>query len=133
MGCGDMDIVAIAAMAIVSTVLCVLLKQYKPEYALFASVVCITAIFLSLFTQINPIIAQIKTYISSTGVQSEYVEILIKALGISYIVEIAADISSDMGQKAIASKVELAGKFAILILCLPLLENLIDLVRRLIN
>ncbi len=133
LGCGEMDIISIAAVAIICTVISVVLKQYKPEYALLVSVACIIIIFINLLSQISPILTQIIEYTTAVNIQGEYIQILIKALGISYLAEIAGDICKDMGQNAIATKVQLAGKFAILILCIPLFENLIGIARELIN
>ena len=43
----------------------------------------------------------------------------VKALGIAYISEFAADTCRDFGQSALAAKAEFAGKCAIFILCVP--------------
>jgi stage III sporulation protein AD len=50
--------------------------------------------------------------------------ILFKTLGLCFLAQFAADSCRDAGENALASKVELAGKLAIVILALPLFEKI---------
>ena len=51
---------------------------------------------------------------------STYLVILVKLIGIAYICEFAASISKDAGYSAVASQVELFGKIAILFAGMPI-------------
>ena len=48
-----------------------------------------------------------------------------QALGVCFITQLASDACKDAGEGAIASKVELAGKVVILLLAMPLFEQII--------
>ena len=49
---------------------------------------------------------------------------MFKTLGICFLAQFAADSCRDAGESALASKVELAGKISILVLSLPLFEDI---------
>jgi stage III sporulation protein AD len=54
-------------------------------------------------------------------------ELLLKALAIALACNATASLCRDCGESALAEKAELAGKIAILSLCIPLLIRLLDL------
>ena len=64
---------------------------------------------------------------------SRAVEVLLKALGISILAHLTANVCRDAGEGSIAYYVELGAKIEILILSLPLLSELLDLARELLE
>ncbi|MEG0397104.1 MAG: SpoIIIAC/SpoIIIAD family protein, partial [Oscillospiraceae bacterium] len=66
-------------------------------------------------------------------INTTYTKAIIKTLGVCYVTQLASDSCKDAGQSAIASKVELSGKVFIVIISLPLFEDLIDIAFSLIN
>ena len=128
-----MDIFNIIAIGIVGSLICILLKQYKPEYATILALCCGVMIFAVIISMLTPIFDNIKTLLSNSGVNLEYSKIIVKSLGICYISQLASDACKDSGQSMIASKIELAGKASILVLCLPLFEKLSNIAISLIN
>ncbi len=122
-----MDMYAILGIGIVAAVLAVVLRQYKPEYAMFISLGCSVLILLAVVGQIDGIMRQLEVLIIRTRVPVEFVAILFKALGICIITQMASDTCKDAGEGAIASKLELAGKVAVLVISLPLFTHLIDI------
>ena len=65
--------------------------------------------------------------VSATGINSSYLKILFKCLGISFVACIAADICEDAGYTALVSQIMLAGKVSVLLLCLPLFEAVLKM------
>ena len=127
-----MDIMMIAGIAVVGAAGAVLLGQYKPEYAFGVSVAVGIIIIAAVSENIIPVTEQIKKYINDSG-GNGYAGILIKSLGICFISQIAGDTCRDCGQSAIATKVEIGGKAAMLIISLPLFEKLLSLASELIG
>lgn len=119
-----MNIIAIAGTAVVAAILAAMLKRYHQEYSVILSIAAGVIILFEIFANISPAIKQIGTLLSSAGISSEYAVILFKALGICFLAQFAADSCRDAGESALASKVELAGKIAIVILSLPLFEGI---------
>lgn len=126
-----MDIVAIVGAAIISAAISVLMKQYKPEYSVFISLVAGIIIFVLILNSILPVLNRIRTFFLNANLSNEYTVILFKALGVCFITQIACDTCKDAGESAIASKVEIAGKLAVLLISLPLFEAVLSLVSNL--
>ena len=60
---------------------------------------------------------------------NELLKILFKIVGVGYICEFGAGILNDFGSASLAEKVTLAGKIMIVILALPIIENLLKLIQ----
>lgn len=128
-----MDMLAIVGLAIVSTAICILIKQYKPEYAMLVSLACGLVIFSMIIVSLVPAFEAMTRLMQKASINNEYTKAIIKTLGICYVTQLASDSCNDAGQTAIASKVELCGKVFIVIISLPLFENLVDIAFKLIT
>lgn len=128
-----MNIIIIASVALIAAILSLILKQYKPEYSLFISISAGVLIFLSVLAVIRPIMDYISSLTEQTGLSGVYAEVLIKSLAVCYITQLAADCCTDAGENAIAGKLHIAGRIAILLIALPMFKSLTELVTELIN
>ena len=128
-----MNVFAIIGFAVTAAVVCVLLKSYRPEYAVLISIGCCVLIFSVLLTDITPALERLRSLLDDVTYNSVYLEIVIKSLGVCYVTQLASDACADAGQSAIAGKVELAGKFAVILLSMPLFTNLLDTVSGLLT
>jgi len=128
-----MDIITIVGVGIIGAALAVLFKQYKPEYSLAVSLIVGVIIFAVVADSLTPVLDQLNLLLDNTQMPREYIEILIKSLGICFITQIACDTCKDVGQGAISSKLEIAGKLAILLISLPLFQALLSIVTTLLT
>ena len=128
-----MNITIIASIALIAAILSIILKQYKPEYSLFISLSAGILIFLSVLAVIRPIMDFINSLTEQAGLSGIYAEVLIKSLAVCYITQLASDCCIDAGETAIAGKLQIAGKIAILLIALPMFQSLTELVTELIN
>lgn len=128
-----MDMIAIAGAGLVAAAAAVLLRQYKPEYAMMVSLAAVTFLFFWILGEILPALNTLRGMMERTAFSSSALKILMKCLGVCYLCEIAGQVCREAGQTAIASKVELAGKAAVLLLCLPMFEELLQIALTLIN
>lgn len=127
-----MEIAGVIGIGLVGMVIAVLLRQYKPEYATFISLGVGIAIIAMLCVQLLPIFDQVRDMLDSVNLSLDYIGILLKSLGVCYLTQLASDACRDAGETAIGSKVELAGKIAVLSLGLPLFGRLLEIVKKLI-
>ena len=127
-----MNMFAIVGFGIVSTIVCLVLKEYKPEYAAMASLACVCMILLLILTSITPVFDMFNNLSKLTGLDTQYGKILLKSLGICVISQIGTDVCKDCGQTSIASKIELAAKVAILIISLPLFTSVLSVIEKII-
>lgn len=128
-----MSILTIAGVGIVATALCVLIKQYKPEFALAVSLCCGVLIFVMILGSLVPAFDQIRNLIDRAALNNQHFTVLVKSLGICYVTSIASDTCKDAGQTAIAGKIELAAKVAIVVLALPMFMEIIEFSLQLIE
>lgn len=127
-----MDITSVAGLGILGAVLCVIVRQYRPEMATGISTACGVLILISVITMLRPSITAISELTDAAGLDSGYATTLLKALAVCYITQLSADCCRDAGETAIASKLELAGRAAVLAVSLPVFAQLAELVTKLI-
>lgn len=127
-----MNVTQIVAFALVSTFIIILLKQYKKEYALLASIVACGIIIFFGISKLEVVINLLNELINKTGINKEFFKILIKITGIAYLIDFGSNICKDVGESAIASKVDFAGKIIIITMSLPILTTLLETVTEVI-
>lgn len=122
-----MPILTIVGVAVIAAAIAVLLRQYKQEYAMLVGLGTGILIFVLVIIKAQPAFDEINRLLRNSGVGSQYAQVLIKSLGVCFVTQLASDTCRDAGEAAIASKVELAGKFAVLLIALPLFEQIAQL------
>ena len=122
------EILKIIGLALITTISVIILKQQKPEIAVIVGVAGSVLIFFYLVDMISNVFGLFETVVSKTNIDSELFIVLIKIIGIGYITEFSANICSDSGNSAIASKIILAGKLTIFLLSVPIIISLIELI-----
>ena len=124
-----MEIMKIVGVAFVTAVTAVLLKGTKPELSFAVTVAGIIVILLYIVDALQETLAVFRTIAETTGVENGLLKVLLKIVGVGYITEFGAGILSDFGSNAVADKVALGGKIAIVLLALPVFEGLLTLVK----
>lgn len=122
------EIIKIAAIGIIGVLLSVTVKEYKKEFSVIIGLASGLAIVWALFDNILKIKNLLSAMITEAGINNVYVSIMVKAVVIAYISEFAVQLCNDAGEKAIGSKIELAGRLVILGVSLPIMENLLNLI-----
>ena len=62
-----------------------------------------------------------------TGTEKEYTSAMLRACGISFIAEFASHICTDAGETALASRIRLAQRLAIIVIAIPMISDIISL------
>ena len=123
-----MWILRLCGIAILTAVTALLLKPMRsPLVPIVVSVGIILLLSLSLERYREAIVFLTDTL--SEGTTAPYGTLMLKSLGIGLVVRLTGDICRDSGEEALASGVEMAGKIEILLLCLPLLQELLTLLK----
>lgn len=121
-----MWITAAAAAALVGTVLALILGQYRPEFRMLVAIGVSLLLMGMVLTQITPVLDEIRNAVELTGMPGDYAAVLFKAVGICLLTQLAGDVCRDSGESSIATKVELAGRTAILLLTLPMIREVLS-------
>ncbi len=123
-----MEIIPIVGVAITATVLLIVLRQSRPEFALILSILVGTLIFLSALPKIVMVVNTMNSIANRVELGSLQLGMLLKIVGVAYVTEFGAQICRDANESAIAGKVELAGKVIIMVLAVPIVLVILDTV-----
>ena len=127
-----MEVVKIVGVAIFAVIMIIILKSYRPEMALILSIVTGIGIMLYAIYKMTPVVNVLNDLVNKSGINTEFLMIIIKVIGIAYIVEFGKNICVDAGQTSIASKLEMAGKVIIVVLTIPLISSLVNVLTGLV-
>lgn len=122
----------IFAIGIASVIIITLIKVYKPEYVIETTICASIVILYFIIDGLSYSFSFIKDIYDELSNGKGYFPIIIKVLAVAYITEFAVALCQDAGEKAIASKLELAGKIAIFICAIPVFQSLLSLLNNLI-
>lgn len=123
-----MDLVKVIGIALVTTFAVMVLKPTKPELAAVVSIAGGVIVLLMFVDSLGQVLSGFMAIVNRTGVQSEVFSALLKIIGIGYLTDFAAGICADAGNNSMAQKVTLAGKVIILVLAMPIIDNLIQII-----
>ena len=127
-----MEVVKIVGVAIFAVIMIIILKSYRPEMALILSIVTGIGIMLYAIYKMTPVVNVLNDLVNKSGINTEFLMIIIKVIGIAYIVEFGKNIRVDAGQTSIATKLEMAGKVIIVVLTIPLISSLVNVLTGLV-
>ena len=128
-----MEIIKVIGFAFVALVVIIVLKSLKKEdLAILACLIASIILFVYLFLKLDGVITLLDEIIKKAGINKEYLTILLKVTGISYIIELASNICKDAGVLSLSSKVEMIGKVTIVILTIPILTKVIEVILKLV-
>lgn len=128
-----MTAVKLCMLAILGISAALLIKQWKSDFLPLLRIAVLVGFGILLIAASAPLIAYLKKLIDGAGIQSEHAEILFKGLGIAVLTQCCADICRESGESGIAGGVELTGKIEILLLCLPLFDEILKAARELLQ
>lgn len=122
------EIIKIIGIGLVSLVIIVILRQYRPEYAIYISMIAGILILFLAVNKISGIINLLQSISDKTYINQNFLNILIKITGIAFLTEFAVSVCSDAGEKAIASKIEIGSKVVIITMSIPIITSLLELI-----
>ena len=127
-----MDIFKIIGIGIVACMFILILKKQNPEFGLYISIMTGIIIFFMILGDLKTIVDSLYYIGNIIDVDSKYIKIIFKVIGIAYISEYSSELCKDCEQSSIGVKIELAGKVLILIVSLPVFMVLINLLTQLL-
>ena len=116
-----MDMIKIAAAAVIGVFLALLVKGQKPEYGIMLTLGVGILIFLSAMGQMSVMISGIREIMKNLSLEGDYVVTILKMIGITYLAEFAGNICRDAVYASIAGQLEIFAKLSILTLSMPIL------------
>lgn len=128
-----MQIFQLVGIAIITAVAALLLKGTKPELAFAVTIAGGIILLLFAFEIFKGSLTIFQKITDITGIESSIVKILLKMVGIGYLVEFSAGILNDFGQSNLGDKLVFCGKIIVLVLAVPILESVLNLIIKLLE
>jgi stage III sporulation protein AD len=126
------NIIKIIGIGFIGLITIIIVKQYRPEFAIYISIIAGILILYIAMDKLQAIIALLKSISEKSGINSKFLEILLKITGIAFLSEFAISICKDSGEGAIASKIEIGSKVVIISMSIPIISNLMETILNLI-
>lgn len=123
-----MEVIRIIGIALIGVIIIILLKQYKPEFSIYISLLVGVLILLLITDKLSGIINLLQSIANKASINSEFLSLLIKMTGIAFLSEFAVSICKDSGEGAIASKIEIGTKIIIISMSIPIISSLLEII-----
>lgn len=127
-----MEIIKIIGIGLIAVIVIVILRQYKPDFVIYVSLIAGILILFMVLDKLSGIIDLLTSLSQKASMNSEFLIILLKITGIAFLTEFAESICKDSGESAIANKIDLGGKILIIAISVPIISALLELVIKLL-
>lgn len=118
--------IKIAAVGVAAVLMAMQLREMKPEYGMYLIFGTGLLIFFYAAKKLSFLVETLEELRAAASIDSQYLEILLKMLGISYLSEFAASLCRDGGYGSAAGQIELFGKLSILVVSMPVVRALLE-------
>ena len=115
----------------VSTLL--LLRQWKADLLPLLRMALWLGLGMAALSLLTPAVRYLQSLLGGSLLHAEQVTVLFKALGITLLTQICADLCRDCGENGAAAGVEWTGRLEILLLCIPFVEELLTVAKELLS
>jgi stage III sporulation protein AD len=127
-----MSIFSLSGIALLAAMLILILKELRPAFVAPVRLAATLLLLGAALTLYAPVLSRIQSLFVQTGAQ-EYMDVVLRALGIALICELSALFCRDLGEQTLALGVQLFGKMEILVLSLPLLDKVLEMAKELLQ
>ena len=124
--------IKIAILGVIATIIAMQFRD-KEEYGTFIGIVMCLIIVSYVISKIEIVLDTIKEFEKYISIDVKYIHLLIKMIGITYVVELSASMCRDAGYTSIAKQLEIGGKFTILAISMPIILSLLDIIGTILN
>lgn len=121
-----MDVFKVMIFAIIAALLGSSLRQFKSSIDVYMSIAAVVFIMIFITSKLSIVLSLIYKLENIVEINSQYIKILLKIVGISYITQFSSDICRECGYVAVANQVQVFGKIAAMAISMPIVLALID-------
>lgn len=121
-----MQIERIVAFAAVAALLCVVVRQTRPDMALALTLFAGAALLATYAAGLWQVVDAMSELSARAGLSYGFVATLSKVLGVALLGEFGAQVCRDAEQSALAQRVELGARLILTLMALPMLSSILD-------
>ena len=128
-----MDIIfKIIAIGLITCVATLIVRPVRADFAIIISIVGGLIIIFLIINYLTGIFDIINQILGISGINSVLYTVLLKIIGIGYLIEFTASICADTGNSSLGDKVLLGGKIIIMVMALPIITTILDIIMELL-
>ena len=118
------ELIKICGIGLIAAFAAVILRELRKEYV---PVILLGMSVMALFA-VMPVIEDTALLIRELGAKldSGYVGIILRGIGITYLTGMACEICRSVGENGIAGTIETVGRAELLLMCVPLFRDLLE-------
>lgn len=117
-----------AAGILITVVICLVLSKFAKDHAVILAICVCCMVAACAIVYLEKVLSFIESMQSIGNLNGELIEILFKTVGIGLLTEITSLICADSGNAALGKAIQMLSAAIILWLCLPLFDELMELV-----
>ncbi len=108
-----------------------IVRNFNERYAVYVSLSGAVVLLFFVCTELSSVFSFINRLGSQVEINNAYFSAVLKGLAVCYLGEFTVSICKDCGQAGWGDKVELACRCTLLVLAIPLFEDFLDVITRL--
>lgn len=126
-------LVTAVGVLLCGALLSAVLRTQRPELAVCLSLLAAAVTVGLLLGQLSPMVTALRRMSALGGVGENGLAVVLRGAGICLVTQLAADTCRDAGDSALAGKAELTGRILLLLLAVPLYEQILALIVGVVN
>ena len=119
-----MEWIRLLGLCLLTAALTMPLRQMHPAFAGLLCAAFGVLIVSAVLPQVREYIGTIREFLDSLGLSGEYYRVMLRAMGIVLVTQIAVQVCRDMDAPSIAQRAELCGRLALLGVAVPVFIEL---------
>lgn len=116
-----MELTELVILAVAGVLLGIQFKGVRQEFAFYIGLILCILLLGAGLQKMRLVLMQFDAVRSTLAGQGDYLEILLKVIGITYLCEFASGICKDAGYQAVAGQIEVFGKLSVLLSGMPII------------
>lgn len=121
-------LVSVIGALLCAAFLAAVLRTHRPELAAGLSLLAGVLVTAAVVSRLSPLVTSLRRLTAQSGLSEDSLSLVLRAAGVCLVTQLAADTCRDAGESSLASKAELAGRFMLLVMALPLFERILALI-----
>ena len=121
-----MLVLKIVGMAFLALFLVLMLKQSGSALGVLLALAAGALMILVIFDPLKEIMTFLQTMSDKANIDTVYIGIVLKIIGIAYIATFASTLCKDANVDSLATQIDFAGKIMILVLAIPILMAVLN-------
>ena len=119
--------------AFISLILWLCLEKRGKDISVLLTMFVCVVILISTFTIFSPVIALIEKLRQMGDINKDYINVILKIVGIGLLSEVASLVCKDAGNEAIGKTLQVISTVLILVISVPIIEKLLELLNNILS